>query len=276
MTPNVALADWLARVGVLAGAPLMVSAEELAGWPGMLVTALKNHGMLMKTMPAQSVVCPGCERSCPMSVEVPIDKDGVAWPFVMCDGRSDISRVPVPVDMLERWKSSVELVANGLARLLESAVASPVDTAGRAWALGGVKGKMFRGRVNLTLDPGLVLEVAGQRVPLVDVLAIADERLALDFGTLEQMADHPMDNDGAETAEQRAVRLKARVAALRSAGVRGFRKVVCREEGISPTRLRQILGPVTPSKPKAAALDNVWGLAKPPKTKRNSTAKAKH
>jgi hypothetical protein len=211
-----------------------------------------------------------------MSVEVPIDKDGVAWPFVMCDRRSDISRVPVPVDMLERWKSSVELVANGLARLLESAVASPVDTAGRAWALGGVKGKMFRGRVNLTLDPGLVLEVAGQRVPLVDVLAIADERLALDFGTLEQMADHPMDNDGAETAEQRAVRLKARVAALRSAGVRGFRKVVCREEGISPTRLRQILGPVTPSKPKAAALDNVWGLAKPPKTKRNSTAKAKH
>lgn len=31
MTPNVALADWLARVGVLARAPLMVSAEELAG-----------------------------------------------------------------------------------------------------------------------------------------------------------------------------------------------------------------------------------------------------
>jgi hypothetical protein len=55
--------------------------------------------------------------------------------------------------------------------------------------------------------------------------------------------------DPAETREQRADRLRRRVAEEKSKGNKAFLKTVAKEEGISETRLKQLLGPAkTPAK----------------------------
>ncbi len=271
MTPKAALTEWLGRVGALAGVPLMMSADDLTVWPVGLVVALKNHGMMLKAMPAQSVVCPGCERACMMPVEVPVDGHGAAWPFVMCDKRSDTSRVPVGVATLERWKSSVESVSHGVASLLDAPCASVVDATGKVWAVGSVKGKALRGRVSLTVDAGLVLEVSGRRVPLVDVLTVDGDDLALDVGALEQMADRPMVPESEKPA-QRHQRIAARVAAVRATGERAFLQAVAMEEGLDVSRIKQILALAgrQGKKLKEVTLQNAWGYSTVSKNSKTS------
>lgn len=256
---------------------MMVSAEELTLWPDAFVAALKSQGMLVKAMPAPSVVCPGCERACKMPVETPRDSKGVVWPFVMCDKRSDTGRVPVPVGMVERWKSSVEAVAQGLAKLLGAPVASALDVLGKVWAVGSVRGKVFHGRVSLIDDGELAVEVAGRRVPLVNVLVLENGRLALLAGTLEHMADRPVDSKAENTAQRRA-RMAARTTALQVAGERGFLKVLALEEGISVQRVKQILDADSGKKGNAGkevTLDTAWGKSVPKKKSRASSKTVK-
>lgn len=239
----------------------MVSADELTRWPDAFVAALKTQGMLVKAMPAPSVVCPGCERACKMPVETPVDSKGVVWPFVMCDKRSDTGRVPVPVGLVERWKSSVESVAQGLATLLDAPVASAVDASGKVWAVGSVRGKVFHGRVSLIVDGELAIEVSGRRVPLVNALALIDGSLSLLADTLENMADRPMDSKTENPAQRRA-RLAARATALQGAGERGFLKVLALEEDISVQRIKQILAAGSAEKlnvGQEVTLGSAWG-----------------
>ena len=267
MTPQAALAEWLNRLGAMGGTPLLTSSDELSRWPETFVAVLKTKGMLVKTMPAPSVDCPGCERACNRPVETPTDSLGVVWPFVMCDLRSDTGRVPVSVAMVERWKSSIESLAQALAKLLDAPLASVVDISGSVWSLGSVRGKALRGRVELNLDDALELRVSGRRVQLADVLSFDGANLTLEVSTLEGMADMPIDHDVTETAEVRKERLTARIATLKAAGVRGFRKIVQEEEGISATRLRQIIGPVSKDTAKSPDVFKVWNKSKVRKPK---------
>jgi anaerobic selenocysteine-containing dehydrogenase len=95
MTPQDALIELLARVGARDGAAVLVSAEELSQWPAAAVAAMKSQKLLARARPAVSVVCPGCERECVMTVHtLPAGPRGPAS-FVVCDKRSDINRVPV-------------------------------------------------------------------------------------------------------------------------------------------------------------------------------------
>ena len=142
--------------------------------------------------------------------------------------------------------------------MLDAPGASAVDATGKVWAVGSVKGKALRGRVSLTVDAGLVLEVSGRRVPLVDVLTVDGDDLALDVGALEQMADRPMVTR-VETPDQRRIRVAARVTAVRATGETGFLQAVAFEEDISVSRLKQILAKGPGKKPDAVTLQNAWG-----------------
>lgn len=106
MTPEAALVELLERVRARHGASVTISHHELSAWPSAAVAAMKLKGLLTKAQPATSAVCPGCERECVMRVHVLTDKAREPAPFIVCDKRSDINRVAIPVSCLEQWPLS--------------------------------------------------------------------------------------------------------------------------------------------------------------------------
>ena len=88
------------------------SREDIAAWPeGDFDEALRT-GLLEEAAPAEEVVCPGCEEACLEDVEfVHGDRPEDTRAYVICGQRDDIGRVPIPLEMLDRWavnKSRVE------------------------------------------------------------------------------------------------------------------------------------------------------------------------
>ena len=110
MTLLDALLELLERVGACNGAAVLVSEEDLSGWPADAVRELKAHRLLVKASPAGTAVCPGCEQECNMPVETVPAGTGRAASFIVCDKREDINRVAVPTARLRQWRCGVEAV----------------------------------------------------------------------------------------------------------------------------------------------------------------------
>lgn len=248
MTPDAALVELLARVGASRGAGILISEEELGQWPTIAVKAMKANGLLVKARPAASAVCPGCEQECVMPVHTLPAGPGKSRSFIVCDKRSDINRVDVPTDRLEQWQVScaaiTELISDSLGiRRPEVEATSP----GR-WEIGIFKGKKHSSHLVLLADGRLTLSFAGHSMALSDVLALENEGFALDKEILTNLVDRPVAGAGdKESATQRRARLKKRVQAEKNKGNEAFLKTVAAEEGISVTRLKQLL--TTESKP---------------------------
>lgn len=248
MTPQAALIELLGRVGATQGAAVLVNDDELSLWPGAAVAVMKSQRLLAKARPASSATCPGCERDCVMPVHTPLDTHPPAS-FIVCDKRGDVNRVPVPIGKLEQWQITGGLIADALARLLGLSRTATQAMDGRQWAIGVFKGKMHNSPVTLLAGDNLTLSLAGHSVPLVDVLAIEGNALALDKAALIRLVDNPEGNG--EDPEARRERLKARVREEKAKGTKAFNQVVAKEEGISASRLKQLLA----EKPEPA---NVW------------------
>src|SRR5271169_6343007 len=105
----------------------LVSDEELSHWPAAAVKAMKSEKLLVKARPATSVVCPGCEQECVMPVHTSPTETQNAAPFIVCDKRSDINRVAVPISRLEQWQASGLAIADLLAALLGLRRPDPSD-----------------------------------------------------------------------------------------------------------------------------------------------------
>lgn len=91
--------------------------EDIAAWPkGDFEEALRI-GLLEEAAPAEEVVCPGCEEACLEDVEIIHgDRPEDTRAYVICGKRDDIGRVPIPLEMLDRWaanKSRVEALRPG-------------------------------------------------------------------------------------------------------------------------------------------------------------------
>ena len=185
-----------------------------------------------------------------MPVQV-LTKQGQPRAFIACDKDDDIGRVPVPLQRLERWRASDTTLADALAMLLGCAEATRLVGDAKALRVGLVTGRTTRAAVLLRWqDGGAVLEVAGHVLPLDLALTIKDAALSLDGKTLVRCADAPAAGAGvpAESPDERRQRLKARVAAEKRKGTKAFNEVVAAEEGLSLTRLKQLV-----AEPKPAA-----------------------
>ena len=124
MTPQAALIELLGRVGASQGNAVLVNDEDLTQWPTAAVDAMKTQGLLAKTKPASSVICPGCERECVMPVNIiPAKENFPARAFISCDKRSDISRVPVSFEKLNQWQCTINSVCDLLQPALDCGVA---------------------------------------------------------------------------------------------------------------------------------------------------------
>ncbi len=242
MSPQDALLELLARVGANRGASVFINAAELSHWPTGTVAALKAHKLLVKARPAASVVCPGCERECVMPVHVVPAHGAASKAFVVCDKRSDINRVAVPIDRLEQWQAYGELIADLLASLLGLRRPSGRDSNFGRWEIGMFKGRKHSSHLVLFADGELTLSLAGHSIVLRDVLECKGERFVADKRTLIRLVDQPVAGAGdAESAELRRKRLRERVRAEKAKGNRAFLKLVAEEEGISVSRLKQLV-----------------------------------
>jgi len=242
MTPIEALLELLARVGASTGAAALVSDAELRDWPPEAVQAMQLRKLLVKATPAASAVCPGCEQECMMPVHTVLGRAGKAAPFVVCDKRDDINRVPVSTERLKLWQCSAGAIADMVARLLGL---RPPDSGGALsgrWEIGMLKGTKHSSHLVLSADGQLTLNLAGHSIALTDILTLEGSDLKLDKRMLVRLVDKPIAGAGdAESAAQRRARLKKRVQAEKNKGTKSFLKAVAQEEGISVSRLKQLL-----------------------------------
>lgn len=245
MTPEAALGELLARLAANRGGAVYLTEAELAAWPTALVAELKGRRWVLPASPATSVTCPGCEEQCNMPVETLWDaRSTQAHALVVCDKRTDINRVAVPIGALQCWKLSGESLADGLARMLHLEPRQRgADTVNR-WALGMLEGKRHKDRLALhAAEEGLVLAVAGHEVTLGQVFSLKGAVLWLDRAALLQLVDQPTGTVAAasESPDERQRRLLDRRAQLQGQGVRNFLKVMAQEEGVSPSAVKQVL-----------------------------------
>jgi hypothetical protein len=242
MTGQDALTELLERVGAREGAAVFVSAVEIDRWPADAVTAMKAQQLLVKAGPAQSAVCPGCEQECVMPVHVAPAQSVAAKAFIVCDKRSDINRVSVPIHALEQLQASGETIANMLTELLELRSAGSVDPDATRWEIGMYKGVKHASHLVLLGDDGFRLSLAGHLLALDDVLTYKSKRITADRRLLTRCVDNPVAGAGdAESAEQRRNRIRARVDEEKAKGTKAFLKVVAEEEGISRSRVKALV-----------------------------------
>jgi hypothetical protein len=242
MTPQDALCELLARLGASNGATILVSEEELSRWPTSVIKAMKSQKLLVKSRLAVSVVCDGCERECVMPVYTLSSESRGAASFVVCDKRDDINRVDVPSKRLVQWQASATAIADLITSLLGLRRPDPSEATAGRWEIGVLKGGKGSSHLVLLADGTLKLTLAGHSIGLADILELESNGLKLDKRTLVQLVDKPIAGAGdTESATQRRARLKKRVQTEKNKGNKSFLKAVAQEEGISVSRLKQLL-----------------------------------
>jgi hypothetical protein len=242
MTPMDAILELLARVGASNGAAVLISEEELGLWPAAAVNAMKSQKLLVKGSPAASVVCPGCEQECTMPVHTLTHKTRGPASFIVCDKRDDINRVAVPSERLRQWCASAASIANLITGLLGLRRTDAGDTSAGRWEIGMFKGRKHASHLVLLADGKLTLCLAGHSIALANILSFESNSFKLDKQALIHLADKPVAGAGdAESAAQRRERLKKRVQAEKTKGNKAFLKAVSEDEGISVSRLKQLL-----------------------------------
>lgn len=268
LTAGEALTEVLARLGATRGQVVVFSADELQRWPADALAAFKALGLLRPGSPAETAVCPGCEQACvtPVHQRHRPGVSAAAWtPFVVCDRREDIGRVPLAPAHLERWRTDAQTLGDALAGLLGAGACHPVPGPTGAYRLGVVAGAIDKAPVLLRFDEqgGMCLEVAGHAVAVASMLAVRAGKLVLDIRHLARCADGPAAGAAlsAETPAQRTARLQARKAVLEKRGVKAFLQVLADEEGVSVSMIKRILG--RKPEPAAQALP-AWAAAVAP------------
>lgn len=242
MNSETVFLEILDRVTEQNGAKVLISEQELCSWPKDLVNEMKAIALISKSFPAKNVVCPGCERECFMPVDILVNLNQVAHAFVSCDKRNDTTRVPVPIHSVEQWQISGGCIANLITYLLDIKPYGINQTEAFKWNLGLLKGTKHTGHLSLLIREGLELSLSGHIIPLIDVISFKNGKFIIDQRRLKHLADNPIGSAGdKETAQQRRERLQERVNQLKAQNVKGFLKTTAQEEGISVSRLKQIL-----------------------------------
>lgn len=189
MTPQAALVELLERVGVSQGDPVLVSEQELSEWPSPAVAALKVQGLLTKARPVSSAVCPGCERGCVMPVHVVPDAARGPKAFIVCDKRSGINRVTVPVSCLEQWQSNPGAVRGFIVDSLALRGSDQRPGNANFLEIGIATGDKRSKMLCLTTDGTIALIAGTNALPLAELIRYRDDAYSLDEAMIRQLVD---------------------------------------------------------------------------------------
>lgn len=114
------LPELLRRLQSSPDGQLLLRFAEVQRWPDSLLNTLLKEKLIKKAQPAQSLVCPGCEEACCRPVQT---FPGTERAFIICDLRSDISRVPVKLEQMQQWQISLGSIYKLLSDQADLAVA---------------------------------------------------------------------------------------------------------------------------------------------------------
>jgi len=216
--------------------------DEVKGWPAGALDVLVTSGLIQQAQPMATIECDGCEENCIMPVTVyPAKENKPGRAFIACDKHDDMERVRVDFRCMEQWQTTGGLIAAVLARLLGLPRTASLAADGKQWNVGTLKGSVHRCPVTLLAGDGLTLALAGHAVPLVEVLTIKENALALDKAVLIRLVNNPAGDAEAETKEARRERIRARIREEKAKGTKAFLRVVAEEEGVSLTRIKQLV-----------------------------------
>ena len=183
------------RLAGSGGDRAFVRLDDPAGADAGSLSAFERAGLVAKEPPARSTICDGCGQDCPMEVTWP---GGNRGPFIVCDKRDDIGRVPVDPTRLEQWSVSLERLARTTARLLDTEGTPEPAPEGTGWRLGRLRshgteipvrmvaaddGAVFWG-LAVSLAPGAR---AGASIPFAELLLFRGGKLGLDRRALSRV-----------------------------------------------------------------------------------------
>lgn len=190
MTPLAALIELLGRVGASQGAAVLVNDDELSLWPSAAVAAMKTQRLLTKARPASSAMCPGCERDCVMPVHVlPAEGNRPTSAFVVCDKRSNINRVAIPLTKLTQWQCSADAVCGFVAISLALRRSDKHTTSAGLFEIGIATGDKRSQMLCLQANGLLLLVAGGNSLPLADLVGYRDGAYSLDGAMIRQLVD---------------------------------------------------------------------------------------
>ena len=190
MTPQTALIELLERVGASQGSAVLVNDEELTQWPMAGVVAMKTQGLLAKTKPASSAICPGCEHECVMPVNIiPAKENLPARAFISCDKRSNISRVPVSFEKLNQWQCTIDFLCRFIAISLGLRRSNKQPASNDLWNIGIVTDDKRSQMLCLQTNGELILVVGNNEIPLTELIKYHNGSYSLENALIRPLMD---------------------------------------------------------------------------------------
>lgn len=202
MTPDAVLIKLLERIGANIGAPVFISNQELSEWPHDLVISMKSCGLITQAPPAKSATCPGCEESCLMLINTVINRVNVTSTFIVCDKRSDINRVPISVDYIQRWQASGYSTADMISKLLE--LSSPITKSENSfsWELGVFRGSKHSSHLVLNANGELTITTAGHQIKLEEIISFINKTIKIDRLKITRAVNNPISSAGRQKSKR--------------------------------------------------------------------------
>jgi len=243
MTPEAVLVELLARISARPGSAVYIRSAELETWPAEVVAALQAAGLLTRANSSLRMVCPGCDRMCSKPVRVrPAIDDRPADMVIDCDEPEAMGQIYVEPLALERWQSSAELLAEALGRVLNFGRPPQRHSTDGRWILGYLKGTHRQSVVELEVGREVSLFVNGHAIGVTEIIRFDGNALAADPTELLELANRRVPNGRTEGPDDRRKRIELRIRELKKGGIKAFLQAVAKEEGVTPTRIKQILG----------------------------------
>jgi len=223
MTESGLLEQILERLGRAEPDGEIIGADEAGQWPDGALASLIKAEVLRPAQPARVIECDGCERNCFMPVIVRTAEDGrVARAFISCD-KPDVNagRIGVEMSRLDQWQLTGETLAGAVARLLGFNKPPQQNGTGNHWTLGLLADKESKGAVTLSVENGASLAVAGQSIPLAQVLTLGESGLKADKDALLRVVDGDTQEPASGVGSQAWRKQKAKAAAQAKHGKPG-------------------------------------------------------
>ena len=191
MGPLTVLRYLLDRLGHSDQHRLLLTWDDVKGWPDGLLESFIDATLLRKTSAANSVVCPGCDYACPMEVIRDTDAaSGNTRTFIVCDRRDDVGYVGLEEQVLQQWQMTGRQLARFLVHELQ--LAHPLAPAkDRSIPLGWMGGKRGPRMIFLSVVGTPCILIGGHEVPVHEVIEWEAGRLGIALDAMQLVVDQP-------------------------------------------------------------------------------------
>jgi hypothetical protein len=205
MTPPEVLIELLDRFAASQGDKVLISESELTDWPAPAIAALKSQKLITKSRHAKSAVCPGCERECVMPVHFLPDGADRMDAFIVCDKRSDTSRVLVDSKQLMQWQCNADVICRFVAESLKLRRSDQASDQANRWNIGVATGSKRSQMLCLQVkDFCMLVAAGGDAIPLADLIEFQGDAYSFNDEMIRKMVDT------ATTADNRYTPSKAK------------------------------------------------------------------